>query len=185
MKYVRKKMQAKLNELLLNEKLKDVFYYSEYPGFESFNSLSGDVQEVYMSPILLETHSGKFISFVSSDYLPILGYTTGIGISDKIKEPYERPSHVNEERWNPFRDAKITKLSIIESSETVRDERVTLPFGVKLEFGVENTLFIFDLTVENFSEKENRYEFCRNGETTIFFSEDVTVKQNVFSLFDH
>lgn len=79
MKYEAVSFQHSLNHLFVGDVLQNVYYYSEYDGYVTFNSITADVQEVPVSPILFETESGKYITLMSADYEPYPGYTTGIG----------------------------------------------------------------------------------------------------------
>ena len=90
MKYEAVSFQDSLNRLFIGEALQNVHYYSEYDGYVTFNRNTADVQEVPVSPILFETESGKYITLMSANYEPYPGYTTGIGFSDRINEPFER-----------------------------------------------------------------------------------------------
>ena len=184
MRYNREALEAKVVDSLIGEKLKEVYYDIDYEGFIPFFQLFPNVQEIPTSAILIETDSGKFISVISTDYAPYYGYLSGIDISVDIKKSYNRPSHITENAWSAFSNRRILEVAIIESSTVVDNNRIVLPFGLKLKFEEENTLYIFDLGIEDYIEEEGLYELRVGGALTIFFNEEAVKGHSVLSLTD-
>lgn len=183
MVYDKALMESEINTLL-GEELENVFYYKEYEGYTTFNYLADDLVEVPLLGILLHTSSDHFFNIISSDYYPYYGLG-GVRVfqNEFFREPRGRPGHILESSWNKYTSRKIIKAEIVESFYTKANQRIIVPFGLKLTFEEGEVLHIMNLTIEDFIPDEYRYVFSRGGEElVIFFSSQSFEKHEILKI---
>src|SRR5690554_311633 len=185
MNYKRKKLQTELDSLL-GESINNVFYFTEYEGYDVFQQLSHETVEVPLLGILLETSSERFYNIISYDYAPY--YNLGgvhVFRDEFLKTPQGRPNQINEVFWNDFRKKKITNIFIIENFHKKSEEEISIPFGLNLVFEGGEECFIMNLSIEGFIESNQSYDFCRGGELVLLSGRNTydkypILKENMF-----
>lgn len=187
MDYKRKILQSEMDSLL-GESINNVFYYTEYEGYDVFQQLSNETVEVPFLGILLETSSDRFYNITSYDYAPYYDLG-GIRVfrDESLQTPQGRPSQFNEAFWNRFHKKKITNVSIIENYYKKAEENISVPFGLKLVFEGGEECYIMNLSIEGFIEDSQLYDFCRGGELVLFsgkstFDKYSIMKENTFHI---
>lgn len=179
MNYKREKLQKEITTLI-GESIKNVFYYDEFEGYETFKQLSEEVIEVPLLGILLETSLGEFYNIISYDYSPYyeLG---GIRIfRDKdFVTPQGRPNKINDVFWRNFREKTITEIDILESYYSKNEKKWAIPFGIKFSFNQGTECYITNMGIEGFSEEKNIYDLCRGGELVMFAGKNVFDKYSI------
>lgn len=172
MHYKKEIFQAEADSLI-GESIKNVFYYTEYEGYEIFKQLSDEIVEVFLLGILLETSSGNYYNIISHDYAPYYGLG-GIQIfrNESLRTSQGRPNQINEVFWNCFRKKQITNAITIESHYKKAGEELTIPFGLKIIFEGEEECYIMNMSIEGFIEDGKIYDFCRGGGLVLFAGKD-------------
>lgn len=185
--YDAKILQTEVNSLI-GESIEDVFYHTDYDGFETFKNLENEIVEVPLLGVLLRTSSGNYYNIISYDYAPY--YDLGgvrVFRERTFKSPYDRPSQINEIFWRNIKNRKILSVYVIENYYKKLRELITVPFGLKINFDNEEQCYILNMTIENFIKEHNLYEFCRGGELVLMSGNDTfnkypNIKENIFNI---
>lgn len=178
MKY-RKEILEEAIAPLLGQKIVNIFYYTEYEGYEVYQQLSTDITEVPCLGILIETSSNQFYNIISYDYSPyyLLG---GIRVfrDNDFKTPQGRPNQINTTFWDRYRFKEISNVVVIENYYKKGKEEISIPFGIKLIFEDEEC-YILNLIIEGFIQDNQSYDFSRGGELVLFSGKNTLDKYSI------
>ena len=175
MKYEKKILESVL-DCLLEEVIKEIYYYSNYEGYQVFDQLPLNVQHVPLLGIRIETQTGICLNIIGTDYSPYYGLG-GIDalINDKLENP--RPKNIDKSVYVDYRNAKIISYSIYETVYQVDFDNIKVPFGIRLNFENELSLFIVNMGIESYDAENKILEFSHGGDDlTILFNEAAAIQ---------
>jgi hypothetical protein len=189
--YKKDDLQQQLNSLI-GDSIEDVFYHLTYEDYKTFLQIQNEAQQTLLVGLLLKMVSGKTHGINGSNYI-CDGYRQheieGIHIElikvDVNTSNLTVANHIFDEAWKQYRGRKITRVSLYEivTIEEFVDRKTfrlikkngktfTTPCGIKIEFENQSNLYMFNMEISSYSEKDDIYNFAWcSEEITIFFGD--------------
>ena len=174
--YHKQELREILDELL-NQKIQDVHYYSNYGQLQVFDQIR-DIRHIPFLGLQLTTISGVTFSIDEFDCSEYNGLGGFIVESSKDINPTGLPDQINEKHWKRYNDAKIVSWEVFEFHYPSKN--VNIPSGICFGFENGEVLYIVNSDIDVYDVYNHSYSYIAGQNFVLFFTKKALIKYSPF-----